>query len=442
MRTRTTWQGKGSETARQAATHRRADIYDMNFGGPRVQPSPDQYMAPDAGPDAWAETPASYDSVAKEYDAKGHVIRNEIGMPEFRENTFQRPSWGDEKKYDNRTASERKANAAHRLASSLLKTSDQGLVRKVALGFMSMPDSAVVTALRAVDSASPKSLPDDVRFKRALACTKLAASMLGDTASEDSVERVARSIYEVDDPTLRSIIKNVAMAKIAQQEQEEQEEEQEEEEQGSKKKPAHTAQQQEQEEQEEEEAEGHQAGGWAKKHSNKPVAQQQEEEEEQEEEEQQEGMHSAAKHSNKPVAQQQEQEEQEEEQEEEEQECGPMASGHTGEEQEEGDLDAVTSAMLAEMNGGESGGFPAMMPAAPATPMMPAAPAAPMMPVASSLEALFADDPEVRASRELRGQGYEIGRTASAKGAKKLGSVRAASAKAPEFKLENLWDRT
>jgi hypothetical protein len=70
--------------------------------------------------------------------------------------------------------------------------------------------------------------------------------------------------------------------------------------------------------------------------------------------------------------------------------------------------------------------------------------------MASSLEALFADDPEVQAQREImaagrnqvqRAAGYGD-RTASTKGAKKLGSVRAASKAAPEASLESLWDRS
>jgi hypothetical protein len=65
--------------------------------------------------------------------------------------------------------------------------------------------------------------------------------------------------------------------------------------------------------------------------------------------------------------------------------------------------------------------------------------------MASSLEALFADDPEVRAQRQIvasRNQSASgFAREASTKGAKKLGSVQAKKAN-PMSSLESLWDRT
>ena len=62
----------------------------------------------------------------------------------------------------------------------------------------------------------------------------------------------------------------------------------------------------------------------------------------------------------------------------------------------------------------------------------------------ASLDDLFADEPEVMAQRQIAAANAEalgFSRTASAKGAKKLGNVKAAPAKAEGDKLEALWDR-
>ena len=75
--------------------------------------------------------------------------------------------------------------------------------------------------------------------------------------------------------------------------------------------------------------------------------------------------------------------------------------------------------------------------------------AAPMQVHTSALEALFADDPEVKAQREITAasreaaarSGYNFERTASSKGAKKLGNVQSSKAPAQDVSLESLWDR-
>jgi hypothetical protein len=65
----------------------------------------------------------------------------------------------------------------------------------------------------------------------------------------------------------------------------------------------------------------------------------------------------------------------------------------------------------------------------------------PMQVHTAALEALFSDDPEVKAQRELTAAAkFNPARVAST-GAKKLGSVRATPAPAPEASLAALWDR-
>ena len=79
MRTRSTWTN-GTETPRQAATQRHADIYTMNQEHP--QPKATDYESGD--PDSWAESPTTNKNVEQEYEGD-HVKRNEVGFGEFRE---------------------------------------------------------------------------------------------------------------------------------------------------------------------------------------------------------------------------------------------------------------------------------------------------------------------------------------------------------------------
>jgi len=403
MRQRSTWQGKGSETARQAATQRRADdIYDMN--GEHPQPSPVDYANGD--PDKWAETPASYDRVEAEYEA-GHVKRNEIGLPDFNKSNFDGSGskpWGNAK-YDNRNASDRKVAAATKIASAILGGSDSDAVRQVATAVMAMPDKAILATLKAMNASSPASLPQGVRFKRAVACTKLAARILGSSATEATVEKLARCLFQINDSHLRPIVKLVASVKVAQEEEQEEEQEQE------------------------------------------------EEEEQEEEQEQEEGR------GEDPPTEQHAQQEQEEGRGED-----PPTEQHAQQEQQGGGDECLTAeeeAMLANMIGEGDGDLAELFQPAPAAPMAPMAPAAPAgaapgisfddddaspaHPSVASLEDLFNDDAEVKAQREINASqrtGYDV-RTASTapKGAKKLGAVQASKKATIDTQLESIWDR-
>lgn len=426
MRERSTWKSGN----RVATTSRRAeDIYSMNAEHP--QPAADQYMAPDAGPDTWAETPADYEKslIKQDYDAKGYVKRNEIGFADFQAPTFDRPRWG-EGKYDNQKyAAQQKAVASHRLATTLLRTENKDLVRKVAVGFMALPDATINNALKAVADTQPSAMNDEARFKRAYACTKLAASMLTEDADEPTVERLARAIYQIDDPTLKKIIRVVASSHVAKSEGSASE--------GSKKAAP----------KDEGSAGKHEASKSEAKHAT-PKA------------------HKAEKSDGKPAAKAAMEKEKSSSS-----GSGKMAEEMSVSEEEASGSVSETSAMLAEMMGdvseessGSGSGSVAPAPVAPPAPMAPAmAPGMPSTPPisfdeeggqmhvqASALEALFSDDPEVKAHRDImaaqreqlqRAAGYNVERTASTKGAKKLGAVRAAKEEAPESALTALWDR-
>lgn len=403
MRQRSTW-SKPGETSRQAATSRTADIYTMNQEHP--QPSAVEYENGD--PDAWAETPVSGDkmSVNAEYDGD-HVKRNELNYGEFRDDTFKHKDsdkWHGPGKYDNaKVSAERKAVAAETLARALLRTANEALVEETVFDLMSLPAPALAATIERMKSTMPEALPEAQRYKRSLACAKLAARTLGEAANEKNVTALGQIFAGLDDPTLKAILRTVASAKVAQQE-----------------------------EQEQEGQEGHAA--------------QQEQQAQQQEEEQEEGH----------AAQQEEQ-----------------AHG----------LCPEDAALLEQLMPAPAPAAPVVAPpaapddlqalfqmpeaVAPAVPMMASQaaempdisfdddeamsePAAASSVTASGLDDLFSDDPEVQAQREImaaqqeqhaRESGYSAARTASSKGAKKLGAVRSRGPSTPEQELELLWDR-
>jgi hypothetical protein len=213
QRKRTTWSGPGDGNSREAATSRQADIYDMNQEHP--QPGPTDYES--GSPDSWAETPTGNESVQQEYDGE-RVKRNPIGLGEFREDTFGKErEWGDHK-YENKTAAVRKAQAAERVARAILRTDDAKAVGNQALDLMHLPAKSLIATIRRLDQASPDALPKDAKYKRAFACCKLAARVLnfseadisGDPKKSDLNQKLAGILMTIDDPTLKAILGHVA----------------------------------------------------------------------------------------------------------------------------------------------------------------------------------------------------------------------------------------
>lgn len=214
MRQRTTW----NQTPRSASFKRRADdIYTMNRDGGNLQPSVDEYSNGD--PSAWAEDVNSCSSVDKEYEG-GVVKRNEVGFPEFREDTWAHTGtkqWGKGGQYDNSrlAAAQRKAVACERIARAILRTNNEKLIEATATDLMNLPARALVATLKRMEQVSPSSLSENTRYRRALACTKLAAITLGENTQESAVERLATLFNSIDDPTLRGILKTVAYSRVA-----------------------------------------------------------------------------------------------------------------------------------------------------------------------------------------------------------------------------------
>lgn len=431
MRQRTTW-SKPSETPRQAtqnrsaATERRADIYTMNQDHP--QPTAVEYENGD--PDAWAETPVSGDkmSVNAEYEGD-HVKRNELNFGEFREDTWKHKDsdhWNGSGKYDNaKVSSERKASAAERVARAILRTdvanvNHEKRVEDTTFNLMSLPVQALVATLRHMDGVSPDALPQGARYKRSLACVKLASRMLGAGASESSVTKLGTIVASIDDPTLKSILRTVAESRVAQEQQDE-------------KKDGHTSQEEQADEEPEAETEG-------AEHTS-----QEEEEEEEEQGQEQQGQQETVTHGL----------------------CPEDAALLDQMLKAEGVVPAPVPA--APMVDDLQALFPEPAPAA-VVPMMASGSQMPEISfedegamdvqpsaqpnaavAADALDDLFSDNDEVRAQREIvaarqdqstREGGYNPGsRTASARGVRKLGQVQGSKATSEDDALAMLWER-
>ena len=512
MRTRSTWQGNGAAQPRQAATRRQADIYKMNQEHPDAGPI--DYENGD--PDSWAESWHGYGDVEQEYEG-GHVKRNELNFAEMLDTTYKHKDsdhWHSGKgNYDNvkdgegkfenqsgkstgekagrtyeagnrpssqtaagapdrRDMAERKAAAVERVVRAMLRTSNEKLITDVAVGYMGMPDRVVVATLRALDAVSPDALTPENKMRRALACTKLAARLLGDSAGDKMTETLASTLMTIDDPTLKSVLKQLAAAHVAQEQEDDQGEE------GGK--------------QGQVQVQGQMA----------PVGQQQEEDQQggppmppavqgQQQEQQGQQQQSQQEQAQQRFMQQQQQGQQQQEQQgqqqmmgqEQEDQLGMPKMGH-------GDLPPAELQMLDQMLKEEMAGQgapagddltalfeAAPAPAAPVAPVMASAPGmnpeisfdddeeemqAPPAGVAAAqvaaqgdeLDSLFGDNDEVMAQRQIKAAeleqqaregGFAVqaagGRVASSRGAKKIGQVQRGKAASVDTTLESLWDR-
>jgi hypothetical protein len=134
-RERTTW--NHGEIAKRAGLSKKADPYTMNQDHP--QPTADAYVTGD--PSSFAEDVHPSAGTWKAEYSSGQVKRNEIGMPEYRGDTFN---------HKEKTASEvraariQKAALCIQVAKAILpKTASQATVEDQALTFMSMDDVAL-----------------------------------------------------------------------------------------------------------------------------------------------------------------------------------------------------------------------------------------------------------------------------------------------------------
>jgi hypothetical protein len=213
-RRRSTWQ-QPKPTSHQAATSRKAeDIYDMNQEHP--QPSATEYES--GSPDSWAETPTTNKNVEGDYDGD-HVKRNEVGLGELRDDTWSHKDadrWNGGGKYDNQgKLAAKKASLAERIAHATLRTDNKDLVTQQAADLMNLPIKVLAATAERMNKVSPDALDKERKYRRALACCKLSANILGETATEEQVERLAQTIMTIDDPTLKSILKISAEVRTA-----------------------------------------------------------------------------------------------------------------------------------------------------------------------------------------------------------------------------------
>ena len=410
MRQRTSWiqTHRSASTQRQAEEARRADdLYTMNREGGNPQPAVNEYESGD--PSAWAEDVNSGASIEKEYQG-GAVKRNELGFPEFRDDSFShagtRP-WGKGGQYDNaKLATQRKAVACEKVARAILRTDDEKLITATALELMHLPTKSLDATVKSMQLASPAALSKDARFRRAMACTKLSALILNESAEETAIERLATLFNGMDDATLKGILRVVATSRVAEESEEH-----------------------EKEESKEEEKEEHEKGG-----SESTASEKKEDEDEDDEDE---GV--LTKSDLDKLREMMEEVEEAGSADEKEEEAG--------EEGEEGDADLQN---LFEGEEGEGQGEPSPAPTAACDASAiditfddgddePAG--KPSM--ASDLNGLF-DTEENYAQREIRSASDGYGqRTASSKprGAKKIGQVQVRKASSIDDNLESLWER-
>ena len=286
--------------------------------------------------------------------------------------------------------------ACERLARATLRTSNTNLIEGAATDFMALPNKSIIAMLKRLDSVSPNALSEQSKFKRALACTKLAARLLGDGANAKNVEKLGSVMMSIDDPTLKAIVQTVAASRVAQEE--EQEEEQEEQE-------GKTSQEQEEEAEEAEE-----------------ITSQQEQEAHDLSPEEMQMLQSMLGDQCAPGA------------------AAPAAPAAPGAAAPADDLSALFSAAPGGAPGaGSDISFSDDDDDESGVPVL-----------SSDLDDLFADDPEVHAQREIQSSQLEArnresgftGHVASTKnGAKKLGSVQKAAKPSVDQVLENLWER-
>lgn len=130
MRERTTW---NRDEIKSAATRRQADPYTMN----QTHPNPPADAYANGDPSAWAEDVHPAGGTWEAEYKGGQVDRNEIGQPDFRDDTFKTAS--DEEYLL------KKAQVCEKVARQMLgKTASDSMVEDQSLALMYMPDDALV----------------------------------------------------------------------------------------------------------------------------------------------------------------------------------------------------------------------------------------------------------------------------------------------------------
>ncbi len=144
MRERTTWNRQ--EIVGGASGKTAEDPRAMNQDHLDQQPSEDKYLT--GGPSEFAEDVAPPDNSWKVEQEGGETKRDEIGLPDFRDNTFRLAS-------DEETLT-KKAEVCVKLAKDILGNVDESIIEDQAFSFMHLPDLELVeTATRLAKGKVP-----------------------------------------------------------------------------------------------------------------------------------------------------------------------------------------------------------------------------------------------------------------------------------------------
>ena len=142
MRERTTWN-------RQAAQTKVADPYLMNQDHVSQQPKADDYVIGDSSSFAEDVHP-SKDTWEAEYSG-GQVKRNEIGMPEMRQDTFKH----NEKSAADKTLLLKKADLCIKTASLMLRTASAADIEDQSVALMHLPHGDLINTFNRLAQQDP-----------------------------------------------------------------------------------------------------------------------------------------------------------------------------------------------------------------------------------------------------------------------------------------------
>lgn len=155
MRERSTW--NRDEIKKQASMAKKADPYTLNQEHP--QPDFDKYNIGDSSD--FAEDVHTPNRWEKEYNSDGTVKRNELGMPEFLDNT-----WNHQEKTASQEVLLKKANLCVAVADLMLsgkRVASATAIEDQAVALMYLPDSELIAthARLAADEQDDDSDDDD-----------------------------------------------------------------------------------------------------------------------------------------------------------------------------------------------------------------------------------------------------------------------------------------
>ena len=214
MRERTTW---NRDQIKSAAMGRRADPYTMNQDHPN--PSADKYVNGD--PSSWAE---DVHPAAGEWEAEyagGQVKRNEIGLPDFRPETFKT---AEEKEY-----LLKKAAVCEQVARRMLpKTASASMIEDQSLSLMYMPDQELVqTFVRLAGDEEGQEQGEEegqAQQKQAQEQVEGQGEEEGQAQQKEAAAQLQRAIKANDMPAIQSAIQQMVQqaqqqAQLAQQQQ-------------------------------------------------------------------------------------------------------------------------------------------------------------------------------------------------------------------------------